>query len=278
MTRLLPTRAGGTSIDVLLALAIALFSLTFSSLDPGERSLDPVGGLLLGAAAVVVVWRRARPGMVLLLVLGITLPYHLLDYRHEAAVPVSLLALATFSASVERVKSLLLSLALGVVLLTVMGIARDGRVTADHLAAVGWILFAAAAGQAWRGHRQYVASIIERAERAERTRDEEARRRVAEERVRIARDLHDLLAHSITLIGVQAGVAAHLARRPQPDGEVLAEALETIADGCRTARAEVRATLTVLRDEGEGTEQGAVPGLAALDDLAASVRATGLDV
>ncbi|NUU26415.1 MAG: sensor histidine kinase, partial [Streptomycetaceae bacterium] len=49
-------------------------------------------------------------------------------------------------------------------------------------------------------------------------------------------------------------------------------------DGCRTARAEVRATLTVLRDEGEGTEQGAVPGLAALDDLAASVRATGLDV
>jgi signal transduction histidine kinase len=274
----LPSKVSGASFDALLAIAIAVFSLMLSALSPDGRGLDALGVVLLVVANVAIAWRRARPGMVLLVVIAVTVPYHALDYRHEAAVPAALLALATFSSRVERTKGLLLGLAVAVVALVVMTYTREGSVDPDHLGAVGWILFAAAAGQAWRGHDQYVTSIIDRAERAERTREEEARRRVAEERVRIARDLHDLLAHSITLIGVQAGVAAHLARQPEPDGKVLAEALETIADGCRTARAEVRATLTVLREEGESGEQGAVPGLAALDDLAASVRGTGLDV
>ena len=87
-----------------------------------------------------------------------------------------------------------------------------------------------------RIYRQYVAAIVERAERAERTREEEARRRVAEERLRIARDLHDLLAHSITLIGVQTSVAAHvLAADPDRlDRAAVAKALDDIAETCRT--------------------------------------------
>ncbi|MGW0662565.1 sensor histidine kinase [Streptodolium elevatio] len=274
--------ASGVSVpsrtDTLLAAAIAVLGAAVAIAAPGTRPTDPLAIVLLLAASATLPWRRQRPGAVLLLVLVLTVPFHMLDYRHEAASPIALVALATFSASVARVKALVIGLLVVVIVLSIMGVLKEGGISGDHLGAIGWVFFSAVAGQAWRWHAAYVASIIDRAERAERTREEEARRRVAEERVRIARDLHDLLAHSITLIGVQAGVAAHLARQPEPDREVLAAALETIADGCRAARAEVRSTLTVLRDPGEGPDQGAVPGLAGVGDLAESVRGAGVDV
>jgi signal transduction histidine kinase len=132
-----------------------------------------------------------------------------------------------------------------------------------------------------RFYRQYVASIVERAERAERTREEEARRRVAEERLRIARDLHDLLAHSITLIGVQTSVAAHvLAADPERlDRGTVAKALDDIAETCRSARGELRTTLEVLRDQGvAGEERGPLPGLDGVPDLVAAARLAGARV
>ncbi|MFF8671637.1 LuxR C-terminal-related transcriptional regulator [Streptomyces sp. NPDC015242] len=92
--------------------------------------------------------------------------------------------------------------------------------------------------------RQYAASIVERAGRAERTREEEARRRLAEGRLRIARDLHDLLAHSITVIGVRTAVAAHdpgdaRGPLPGPDG------LPGLADAARFAGARVERTVRI---------------------------------
>ncbi|MDQ1049427.1 signal transduction histidine kinase [Streptomyces sp. V4I2] len=78
----------------------------------------------------------------------------------------------------------------------------------ENLAIFAWTGIGATAGDAVRSRRAFVHAIRERAERAERTREEEARRRVAEERLRIARDLHDVVAHHIALVNVQAGVAA----------------------------------------------------------------------
>jgi signal transduction histidine kinase len=131
-------------------------------------------------------------------------------------------------------------------------------------------------------HGQYFASVVERAERAERTREEEARRRVAEERLRIARDLHDLLAHSITLIGVQTSVAAHvLAADPDRlDRTAVARALDDISETCRTARGELRTTLEVLRaDEHGGSDgRGPLPGLDGVPDLVAAARSAGARV
>jgi signal transduction histidine kinase len=131
-----------------------------------------------------------------------------------------------------------------------------------------------------RYYRQYVASIVERAVRAERTREEEARRRVAEERLRIARDLHDLLAHSITLIGVQTSVAAHvLAADPERlDRETVAKALDDFAETCRSARGELRTTLEVLRAAEHGEARGPLPGLAGLPDLVETARLAGARV
>ena len=141
----------------------------------------------------------------------------------------------------------------------------------------GWVIAILFAGVDVRYYRQYVASIVERAERAERTREEEARRRVAEERLRVARDLHDLLAHSITLIGVQTSVAAHVltADPDRLDRAAVAKALDDIAETCRTARGELRTTLEVLREPDVADGRGPLPGLDGLPDLAEAARRRG---
>ena len=93
----------------------------------------------------------------------------------------------------------------------------------------------------WQLH---VREVEQRAEEAERTRDEAARRRAMEERLRIARELHDSLTHSISVIQVQAGVAVHLARKR---GEEVPPALLAIQEASADAARELRATLSVLR-------------------------------
>jgi signal transduction histidine kinase len=146
----------------------------------------------------------------------------------------------------------------------------------ENLGLFAWTGMAAAAGDAVRSRRAFVHAIRERAERAERTREEEARRRVAEERLRIARDLHDVVAHHIALVNVQAGVAAHVMdKRPDQAKEALAH----VREASRTALSELRATVGLLRQSGDPeapTEPA--PGLARLDELADTFRSAGLPV
>jgi len=120
----------------------------------------------------------------------------------------------------------------------------------------------------WQLH---LREVEQRAEEAERTRDEAARRMAMEERLRIARELHDSLTHSISVIQVQAGVAVHLARKR---GEDVPPALLAIQEAGADAVRELRATLGVLRSE----EDGDGSGLSQLDSLVARARAAGLPV
>ena len=120
----------------------------------------------------------------------------------------------------------------------------------------------------WQLH---VREVEQRAEEAERTRDESARRRAMEERLRIARELHDSLTHSISVICVQAGVAVHLARKR---GEEIPPALLAIQEAGADAARELRTTLSVLRS----AEDGDGSGLGQLDSLVARAEGAGLPV
>jgi signal transduction histidine kinase len=120
----------------------------------------------------------------------------------------------------------------------------------------------------WQLH---VREVEQRADEAERTRDEAAQRKAMEERLRIARELHDSLTHSISVIQVQAGVAVHLARKR---GEDVPPALAAIQEAGADAVRELRATLGVLRSE----EDGDGSGLSQLDRLVARARGAGLPV
>lgn len=126
----------------------------------------------------------------------------------------------------------------------------------------------AVAGFMWQLH---VKEVEQRAEDAVRTRDEVARRKAVEERLRIARELHDSLTHSISVIQVQSGVAVHLARKR---GVEVPAALLAIEEASADASRELRSTLGVLRSQYECDSSG----LGQLDRLVARTRTAGLPV
>ncbi|GAA2525167.1 two-component sensor histidine kinase [Winogradskya humida] len=137
-------------------------------------------------------------------------------------------------------------------------------------------LVAGLLGHSVRNRRAYLAAVEDRARRAEETRDSEARRRVAEERVRIARELHDLVAHRITLANAQATVAAHvLETRPEQTRKSLVELVVTTAH----ALDELRATVGLLRQSGDPVAPvEPAPGLSGIPALLESFRSAGLEV
>jgi signal transduction histidine kinase len=137
--------------------------------------------------------------------------------------------------------------------------------------AAGWLISVAGmavAGAMWQLH---LKEVEQRAEEAVRTRDEVARRKAVEERLRIARELHDSLTHSISVIQVQSGVAVHLARKR---GEEVPAALLAIEEASADAARELRSTLGVLREQ-DGCDGS---GLGQLDRLVARTRTAGLAV
>ncbi|WP_369274328.1 sensor histidine kinase [Streptomyces sp. R11] len=136
----------------------------------------------------------------------------------------------------------------------------------EALLLAGWFLCAVVTGLADRNWQAYLRQTEQRALEAERTREEAALRRAGEERLRIARELHDSLTHSISIVKLQAGVAVHLARKRR---EEVPPALLAIQEASGEAMRELRATLEVLRtDESTGT-----PAL-----LVQRARAAGLAV
>ncbi|MFD0904906.1 sensor histidine kinase [Actinomadura sediminis] len=275
------TTAGGGTLarDAVLALPLAVVAVAAALLWPGVRSLDAPGAALLVAAHVplAVIRRRPAPGLAALVVLAV--PFHLLQYQHHALVPAEVAALFAYAVFGRRAR-IVLGVVASLLLVCVVGMAMraGGSSVREQIAVIEAVVAVVIAVQVWRSHRVRLAAITERAERAERTREEEARRRVAEERLRIARDLHDLLAHSITVIGVQAGAAAHLVRGDRPlDREELADALASIAATCRDARVELRGTLQVLRGT-DAPASGKPPGLDGIGELVAAARAGGIRV
>ncbi|MFE2011368.1 sensor histidine kinase [Streptomyces sp. NPDC059491] len=255
-----PVRCDATAAAGFAVLAVAL-ALT---VDDGRRP-DAVGWALLLAAHVPLAWRRRAPLPVLLAVVACVAPYHALDFMHLAPIPASMTALYTVAATGRPKRTLLVGLSVVSITLTMQLVVNPHEMV-ELLRVSGWVIAMLVFGASIRLYRQLVAGLVERAER-------EAERKVAEERLRIARDLHDLLAHSITLIGVQASVAAHVlvADPDRLDRKALVGALEGISETCREARAEVRTTLHVLR----AAPEGPLPDLASLPDL---VRSSGADL
>lgn len=138
--------------------------------------------------------------------------------------------------------------------------ATHGHVSAFTWAAPGWVIASLVWGAAVRSRRAAIDAIRERAEAAERSREQEAARRVAEERVRIARELHDVIGHSFTVVNIQARMAAAaLDTAPERSRQAMTD-IETVS---RDALREIRQALSVLRGN-EQPGQRVSPGTAAV--------------
>ncbi|WP_433548004.1 sensor histidine kinase [Streptomyces sp. CA-294286] len=281
-------RAHPLAFDAALATALLACMVFASFADPhggphgptfGTRAPGPLSITLMALAAAALVLRRRSPVPVLAVTWALTVTELALAPTGPPA-PVAMavvVALYTVAARTDRPTTWRIGL-LTMTTLTATGMClSDGPWYAqENLGLFAWTGIGASAGDAVRSRRAFVDAIRERAERAERTREEEARRRVAEERLRIARDLHDVVAHHIALVNVQAGVASHVMdRRPDQAKEALAH----VREASRSALNELRATVGLLRQSGEpNAPTEPAPGLAVLDGLLDTFRNAGLPV
>ncbi|WP_217707130.1 sensor histidine kinase [Nonomuraea rhodomycinica] len=257
--------------DLALALVVAVLLEAGALVTPGTGLLAHLA--VLAGSLGLVVWRTA-PQVALAVATVFMLVFVVTSNPGPAAAFPVLVAMFETVRSGHR-----LTAALGAVAFLggsfAVGIAEAAGQPLQPLAErtvlmVGWFLAAAVAGSASRGWRAYLDEAEHRAAEAERTREEAALRRAGEERLRIARELHDSLTHSISIIKVQAGVAVHLARKR---GEEVPAALLAIQEASREAMRELRATLEVLRDSADDPP---ATGLDRLDDLVGRARAAGL--
>ncbi|GAA1364575.1 histidine kinase [Streptomyces beijiangensis] len=273
------------ALDAALALAVLICMVFGSFIDPRgpdghtfvTRTPELLSLVLIAIGAGALVFRRRAP-MTVLAVTCLVTAVELVFAVPPAPVAMSaVVALYSIASRTDRPTTWRVGLlTMAVLTAFAMGFSAAPWYSQENLGIFAWTGMAAAAGDAVRSRRAFVDAIRERAERAERTREEEARRRVAEERLRIARDLHDVVAHHIALVNVQAGVAAHVMdKRPDQAKEALAH----VREASRSALNELRATVGLLRQSGDPeapTEPA--PGLAVLDALVDTFRNAGLPV
>ncbi|MFJ7491506.1 sensor histidine kinase [Streptomyces sp. NPDC097727] len=273
------------ALDTALALAVLVAMITGSFVHPGApngptfgtRRPEASGVVLMVLGAVALIWRRRRPMAVLAATAGLTVVELVWSDPPAPVVMSTVIALYTVAARTDRPTTWRVGLlTMAALTAAAMLFGAAPWYSQENFGVFAWTGMAGAVGDAVRSRRAFVDAIRERAERAERTRDEEARRRVAEERLRIARDLHDVVAHHIALVNVQAGVAAHVMdKRPDQAKEALAH----VREASRSALNELRATVGLLRQSGDPeapTEPA--PGLAVLDELVDTVRRAGFPV
>ena len=265
-------------LDALLAVAVLAFSLAAigrGNFDDDGQALDAVAVVLVALTALPLVARRLAPLPVFAVVTAATAALYELGYG--LGPPVGF-AVALYTVADERDEGQVglrrALLAVSAVVLLVPHIVREGFAPEVFLGAGVW---AAAwfAGDRTRLRRERIAELEERARNAEREAERERRLAAAEERMRIARDLHDSAGHAISVILVQAGAARVLQERDPAGARV---ALETVEEVARDTLGEIDQLVRALRDDLPPGEVEPPPGLAALDALAERSRASGLDV
>ncbi|MBE1588747.1 sensor histidine kinase [Nonomuraea angiospora] len=267
------------AVDSALAAVVAVMLAAAVLVTPQAGALD-LAAVLVGSLSLVA-WRRAP--LVPLLVGTVSMLVFSVHAQPgpPAAFPVLMAVFAAVWAGHRLLPALASAVFLGVSLATSLATAT-GQSPKDIVQGttllLGWFLASGVTATVTRQRQAYLEQVEQRAAEAERTREEVARRRAGEERLRIARELHDSLTHSISVIKVQAGVAVHLARKR---GEDVPGALLAIQEASGDAMRELRATLEVLRDDPDGS--GDPDGSAAqdsrldrLDDLVERARSTGL--
>jgi signal transduction histidine kinase len=236
--------------------------------------LDVLAYALLVAGPVALLFRRRLPTVTLAVVMTITVLYLLRGYVFGPVFLSPVVATVSAVAAGHRRSAWLIAAAGLAVLgglgaLTPFGPFRLAYWTFGHtLIVTTWLLLILTGAEVLRIRR-------ERAVEMRRTRAEEERRQASEERLRIARELHDVLAHNISMINVQAGVALHLLdERP----EQARTALSAIKDASKDALTEVRSVLGVLRQVNESAPRSPAAGLARLEEVVSRARVAGITV
>lgn len=257
--------------DLVLAFVVGVVQVAGSRLaangQPEREPLDALAIVLLVAGPLLLIGRRRFPVAVLWPVTGLSLAFMLLGYPYGPVMLSVIVAAYTAVTEGHRAAAWLAVAALygaHFTLPALFGWEMPSWIQAIAVAA--WLFVVLISLEVVRAHR-------ERRREAERTAQEEARRRASEERLHIARELHDVLAHHISLINVQAGVALHLSEKKPEQTRI---ALTAIEHASREAMGELRSVLSILGQPGEQAPRAPVPSLARVDALVSQALAAGL--
>lgn len=270
-------------VDVTLVLALFAFSAAgsvFTSHSFDEQLPSWPAVLLSAISSAALLWRRKRPRTVLAVTVGCALAEAAQGYVLSPLTQAPLMAaLYSLGLLTDRKKTrTCAAITMGLLIAMALLVQRNDHLTLLLTAVnpIAWVLLPAVLGSAVQLRRAYIAAVHARAEHAEQTREEEARHRVAHERMRIARELHDVIAHHLALANAQAGTAAHLVRT-QPDQAGLM--LDSLAETTAAALREMKATVGLLRQDSDtDTPLGPAPGLAQLEELNRAFATAGLTV
>jgi signal transduction histidine kinase len=278
-------QAGRGSHALLLDLGIAAVFAGAMVVEMVVRSDHRTDTTPLAIAVAVVavlptLTRHRSPGWSLVACMVLLFAVLAIVDVHNTAPFSSMLCGYSLALVVDRRRVVLAGLALVPAVVAAILVFSDHRtlIDAEIPKNLGFVAAPLLLGAAIRNRRDYLAALVDRAETAERTRDEEARRRVGEERLRIARDVHDVVAHAMVAINVQAGVGAHLLDR---DPEQARRTLEDIKKVSGEALSDLRSTLGVLREDAAADDEAPVrpaQGLRELDELGESLRTAGIEV
>lgn len=258
----------------LASVLVCGFLLGFAT--EGPRPLDLRTALLGATSLAVVGGRRAAPRLVFVVAGAATFAALATGSFFAPDILGPMLALYTIATSSSRRDS---GIACGVALLgvavAVFGLSRPQPFAwQDVVAPLAAILGTWVLGDNLKVRRAYVAQLEERAEHAEADRRQEIERAALDERSRIARELHDVVAHHVGVIAVQAGAARVATQGAGPADELIVSIERT----ARQALTELRRLLGVLRRSDQDVELTPQPGLARLDELVEQVRGVGLPV
>jgi len=264
----------GWRLDLAIVLAAGVVEVvgTFGAARGQHTSepLDALAFILLGAGLVALLARRRFPVPVYFFVLGTTMAYSVIGYADGPIFLSLLIAFFTAVITGHRLAAILGLTAgyFGFLWLPYLVGTGDAPSTAAIVALAAWLLVILSAAEFIRVRR-------ERSLEAARILTEEARRRASEERLRIARELHDALGHLLSLINVQSGVALHV-NEELP--EQARSALDAIRQASKEALTELRSVLDILREGDEQAPRSPTPTLARLDNLVTQAAAAGLTV
>jgi signal transduction histidine kinase len=261
-------------VPVILCAAMCTMAATGHA-GNGVTASPPVVGIAIVVYALTIVRNRYPTLAVIAAVAGSVISMAVAS-SDDVTIPAVLLTLFSYSLSHERGKTTIAALGVMIKLLFFTLVFRKTlHPLGESFAVVPWAGLAAAIGQAVRHKRAYLAEVVERARRAERTKEEEAQRRVDAERLRIARELHDVVGHHVALINVQAGAATYMLDK---DPAQAGEALGHIRRASQAALEELRVTVGLLRQPGDREPVEPAPGLGRLDELIESFTHAGLPV
>lgn len=271
-TRFLPGDPELPARTVAIALGVGaiqlLGSIGASRGQPDREPLDAIAVVLLIAGPAALLFRDRFPRATLWTVVAATLTYMILGYAYG---PVILSPLVAAYYTITSGRRLTAWAGAGVLYAGHMGYRwafDEPPGWAESLVVAGWMLVALVAFEAARAYQ-------ERAGERRRATAEETRRRESDERLQIAQDLHDVLAHHISLVNVQAGVGLHLMERKPEQARI---ALEAIEQASREAMGELRTVLDLLRRDGDSAPRSPAPSLARLDALTSQAAAAGLEL